>query len=251
MGDLFDEHSGAVFSDDKKYRYRLWRIWDEQLPKAMCIGLNPSNADADNNDPTITNLIYMLQILGYGGFYMMNLFAFISSKPEDLLTCDDPLGDNDKHLDEVEKLCDKVIVCWGAFKSGTERIKQVLPKYPQALCFGINANGTPFHPLAMMYKGFVKNPKLTSYSKYLAETEIQKQFILYVRDLIQYWKNDQEKDHEEKLNSFAFSLLAAIDGEAVGLPGFAMVPLTDEPMVFECDISGSLHDLLFDYKKIK
>ncbi len=172
MGNLFDEHSGAVFSDDNKYRYRLWRKWDEALPMAMCIGLNPSNADADKNDPTITNLIKMLQLLGYGGFYMMNLFAFISSKPEDLLTCTDPLGENDAHLQEVEKLCKDVIVCWGSFKIAAGRIEKVLPMYPEALCFGVNADGTPFHPMAMMYKGLVKTPELVKYKQ--TKTVLQK-----------------------------------------------------------------------------
>jgi|SRR6185503_20173919 len=161
---LFDNNYGAEFSKCGKYRYKLWRIWNDELPKAMCIGLNPSNANATKNDPTINYLIKMLSILGYGGFYMMNLFAWISSKPEQLLMCDDPLGDNNKKLDEVELLCDDVIVCWGNFKQAQQRIKEVLPNYPFAKCFGINSNGTPYHPLALMYNGTSKNPKLIQYN---------------------------------------------------------------------------------------
>lgn len=147
---IFGLNSGAEFSECGKYRYKLWRIWDEEKPLAMCIGLNPSTANANKNDTTIQYLIKMLTILGYGGFYMTNLFAIISSKPEVLLTCHDPLGENDVKLWEARLLCDDVIVCWGNFKQAQERIKTVLPRYPDALCFGINANGTPFHPLAMM-----------------------------------------------------------------------------------------------------
>lgn len=166
--DLFGENTqGADFSPCGKYRYTLWRIWDESKPKAMCIGLNPSTANAIKPDPTITNLIKMLRILGYGGFYMTNLFAWISSKPEDLLTCDDPLGNNENILDEVEKICDDVIVCWGNFKEANERINQVLPRFPNALCFGLNQNGTPAHPLAMMYQGKTNTPKLTKYLHWL------------------------------------------------------------------------------------
>lgn len=160
--DLFG-NTGAVFSDDGKYRYKLWRIWDESKPKAMCIGLNPSTANQDTNDPTITNLIKMLKILGYGGVYMTNLFAWVSSKPEDLLTCDDPLGNNDNHLEEVSQICDVVIVAWGSFKEADDRIKQVLPLFPEALCFGVNKNGTPAHPLAMMYQGKTNSPQLSKY----------------------------------------------------------------------------------------
>jgi hypothetical protein len=44
----------AKFSACRKYRYALWRTWDESKPSAMIIGLNPSTADENENDPTIT-----------------------------------------------------------------------------------------------------------------------------------------------------------------------------------------------------
>ena len=44
----------AKFSACRKYRYALWRNWDESKPSAMIIGLNPSTADENENDPTIT-----------------------------------------------------------------------------------------------------------------------------------------------------------------------------------------------------
>lgn len=157
--------SGAEFSQCGKYRYKLWRIWDNALPLSMCIGLNPSKANVNKNDATINNLISILSKLGYGGFYMMNLFAWISSKPDDLLSCPDPLGENESKLKEVELMCQDVIVCWGNFKQAQQRIKEVLPNYPQAKCFGINKNGTPFHPRALTYiKGALKAPELHSYS---------------------------------------------------------------------------------------
>lgn len=157
------EDNGAEFSECGKYRYKLWRIWDSKLPLAMCVGLNPSTANARKDDPTIGVLKRMLKKLGYGGFYMMNLYAFISSKPADLLTCSDPLGDNESKLREVELLCNDVIACWGNFKQATDRITQVYPNYPNCKCFGINKNGTPFHPLAMMYNGTQNIPQLIKF----------------------------------------------------------------------------------------
>jgi hypothetical protein len=162
---LFDNNSGAEFSKCGNYRYKLWRIWDGSKPLAMCIGLNPSTANANKNDQTISYLIKMLTILGYGGFYMMNLFAIISSKPDVLLTHPDPIGDNDEHLDEVREICEDVIFCWGNFKQAEGRIKVVAPRFPNALCFGTTANGKPFHPLAMMPRNGrdPNNPKLSPY----------------------------------------------------------------------------------------
>lgn len=164
MKNLFDNNSGAEFSPCRKYRYKLWRIWDPGLPKAMCIGLNPSTANADTNDATIRNLIGILTKLGYGGFYMMNLFAWISSDPDDLITCSDPLGDNANKLKEVEALCNDVILCWGNFPQASYRRKEVAENYPDAKCFGFNKNGTPFHPRALTYiKGALEAPKLFLY----------------------------------------------------------------------------------------
>jgi hypothetical protein len=154
------EDNGAEFSECGKYRYKLWRIWDRALPIAMCIGLNPSTANAEKPDPTIGILKRMLTKLGYGGFYMVNLFAWISSDPDELLTCPNPIGDNEQKLKEVEVLCDDIIACWGAFKQATDRANMVYANYPNSKCFGINKGGTPFHPLAMMYNGTQHNPQL-------------------------------------------------------------------------------------------
>ena len=162
--DLFGKNNnGAEFSNCNKYRYKLWRIWDESRPKAMCIGLNPSTASGANNDPTITHLSLMLKRLGFGGLYMTNLYAFITPNPKDLLVCPDPIGENDIILSNVRELCDEVIVCWGSFKMSKDRIDQVLPRFPNAKCLGVNNDGSPYHPLAMMYKGLTKRPKLIDY----------------------------------------------------------------------------------------
>lgn len=159
------EDNGVEFSPCNTYRYKLWRIWDKALPKAMCIGLNPSTASATKNDATIGILCRMLRKLGYGGFYMMNLFAFISSKPEKLLACDDPMGENKGKLKEVAELCDDVIFCWGAFSETYGVEDGIIEEYPNAKCFGVNAKGKPFHPLAMMYNGTQHSPKLIKYSE--------------------------------------------------------------------------------------
>jgi hypothetical protein len=157
--------AGAEFSECGKYRYKLWRVWDKSLPLAMCIGLNPSTANASKNDNTINILIRVLGKLGYGGFYMMNLFAWISSKPEDLLTCDDPLNGNDWHLAETARKCKDVIFCWGAFKEAAERIRFVESVFTDAKCFGFNQNGTPWHPRALSYKGLLNSPQLLYYNQ--------------------------------------------------------------------------------------
>jgi hypothetical protein len=162
MSILFETGKGADFSNDGKYRYRLWRIWDSGKPKAMCIGLNPSTANDEKNDNTINILIRVLTHLGFGGFYMMNCWAFITSKPE--LLQHNPMSDewNNNMLTVTASKCAEVIFCWGSFAVIAEkgRDRDLIEMFPNAKCFGHNANGSPYHPRALSYKGILNNPQL-------------------------------------------------------------------------------------------
>lgn len=157
---------GADFSECGKYRYRLWRIWDKSLPKAMVIGLNPSTANGDTDDQTIGNLRRILSKLGYGGFYMMNCWAYIATKPEFLKI--NPMSEawNNDLITITAVECQTIIFAWGNFKIIQEmgRDKELIEMFPNAKCFGFNKNGTPMHPLALMYNGTVKSPKLQPYN---------------------------------------------------------------------------------------
>ena len=146
---LFDIQidSGALFSDCRKYRYALWRIWDKSKPLVMFIGLNPSTANEATNDPTIESVERISRYNGYGGFYMMNLFGIISSDPKILKSVEDPIGDNMKHHDAVYSKCKSVVFAWGAFKEAEDISRQFEEKYPNALCIGQNKNRSPKHPL--------------------------------------------------------------------------------------------------------
>jgi hypothetical protein len=114
----------------------------------MCVGLNPSTADSDEDDPTIRNLTKLLSTIGYGGLYMVNLFALITPNPEQLRACPDPVRDNDKWIRIVHAHCKDVIFAWGSFRQAEYRVKQFTDMFPGALCFGKTAKGKPIHPLA-------------------------------------------------------------------------------------------------------
>lgn len=155
MNDLFDDN-GAFFSDDRKYRYALWRIWDKSKPLVMFIGLNPSTANENTDDPTIRRIIRFAHSWGYGGVYMMNLFALVTSHPEELKLCKDPLGDNNKWLDEISSKCTRIVFAWGAFPEAKQRaldiitsclLSSLLKDFPEVLALDINKDGSPKHPL--------------------------------------------------------------------------------------------------------
>ncbi len=160
---------GADFSNDGSCRYRLWRIWDEEKPKAMCIGLNPSTANGEKNDATISILIRMLAKLGYGGFYMMNCFAYITSNPK--LLKHNPASDewNNNMLTITASLCSDTIFAWGGFKviKDTGRDNELIEMFPFAKCFDKSKDGSPIHPLAMQERNGrnPNNPTLIYYER--------------------------------------------------------------------------------------
>ena len=138
---------GAVFSDNRKYRYSLRRIWDRNKPMIMFIGLNPSTANETTDDPTIRRVIRFAKDWGYGGVYMTNLFGIISSNPKILKTDNNPIGENDIWLGNISKLCTEIVFAWGNFEEAIERGKEVTKMFPNAKVLGKNKNGSPKHPL--------------------------------------------------------------------------------------------------------
>ena len=91
--------SEAILSVDRKYRYVLTRTWDETLPNIMFVGLNFSTADETTDDPTIRRCINFAKSWGYGGLYMVNLFAYRSTNPNNIRIVDNPIGDdNDSYI---------------------------------------------------------------------------------------------------------------------------------------------------------
>ena len=138
----------AILSKDRKYRYVLSRIWNDSEPMIMFIGLNPSTADEKEDDPTIRKCIDFAKNWGYGGFYMLNLFAFRATHPEDMFKENEPIGkDNDKYIKEYSKKCDKVMCVWGNNGVYKNRSKEVLEMLDNAYYLKLNQTGEPAHPL--------------------------------------------------------------------------------------------------------
>ena len=73
----------AKLSDCGTYRYELRRWWGTGAPVAWLM-LNPSTADAKQDDPTLRRIIGFSYRWGYGGLIVVNLYPFRASKPADL-----------------------------------------------------------------------------------------------------------------------------------------------------------------------
>jgi len=138
----------AKLSACRKYRYALWRTWDESKPFAMFIGLNPSTADETEDDPTIKRCINFAKSWGYGGLCMANLFAYRATDPNVMFSAQDPVGpENDIWLKSLAKDAGILIAAWGNDGAHLDRSKQALAILPPLHCLKLNKSGEPAHPL--------------------------------------------------------------------------------------------------------
>lgn len=145
-----DAYSGAIISKCGNYRYALWRTWELRKKYALFIGLNPSTADAEKDDPTIRRCIQFARSWGFGGINMLNLFAYRSTNPKVLKTVTDPIGqENDATLKKHFEKAGITIVCWGVRGGLMGRDEEVVRLLGGAnlSCLGTTFEEYPCHPL--------------------------------------------------------------------------------------------------------
>ena len=152
----------------EKHRHVLARCWNETAPAAICIGLNPSTADIQKEDPTTRKIIKILDYNGYGSFAIVNLFHNISPDPSLI---------NEEDFDDVYLRGlnayfpdSDIIYMWGAkeelYAWRTEMIKDICyTRGGDILCFGKTKKGYPKHPLYLSNK--------TKLEKYESNQDVQ------------------------------------------------------------------------------
>ncbi len=141
---------GAQFSNDRNYRYALWRTWKPGDGHVLFIGLNPSTADEKEDDPTIRRCIGFAKDSGYGGMNMVNLFAYRATNPREMMKAESPIGPKNNHY--LQMYFDPIgfnIACWGIWGVYLNRGQQVRDMLGDEClhCFGLTKNGEPRHPL--------------------------------------------------------------------------------------------------------
>lgn len=143
----------AEISDDGRYLYSLTREWGDG-PTLLFVMLNPSTADARQDDATIRRCIRLAHAHRFPRLVVVNLFAFRATEPEDLVRAGFPVGpDNHPAIDLHASMADAICVAWGASAAHpavAERISQVVPmlrrRHPLR-CLGTTRSGHPRHPL--------------------------------------------------------------------------------------------------------
>jgi hypothetical protein len=146
---------GARLSACGTYRYSLTREWSRGLSRRLIvIGLNPSTADAELDDPTIRRCVSFATREGCGGLLMLNLFAFRATNPAELANAADPIGpDNDHEIQNTFWTYDvdrgTYLAAWGAHAMAVERARDLMLLWeaPRLFCLGKTKEGHPRHPL--------------------------------------------------------------------------------------------------------
>ena len=155
---------------DSEYRYLLTRDWSggaHCCRGLMFIMLNPSTADATQDDPTIRRCMNLARRDGYAGISVVNLFAYRATNPQDLQRVIYQYGigkaigpHNYYNISTLFKLLNRgeanfdVVCAWGAnelcgaLKQAVNELYAYMPldkALPQ--CYGLSKAGWPRHPL--------------------------------------------------------------------------------------------------------
>jgi hypothetical protein len=139
---------GAEISVCGNYRYALRRGWNGGLPPILFIGLNPSTADAELDDPTLRRCRSFAQSWGYGTVVMANLFAYRATNPRVLRQVLDPMGpDNDHWLARLRDETEIAVAAWGQHGDLHGRGQLVAERLGKLYCLGRTRTGAPRHPL--------------------------------------------------------------------------------------------------------
>jgi len=139
----------ASFSRNRRFRYTLGRAWADG-PVLTWVLLNPSTADAYDDDPTIRRCIEFSRSWGFGGLCVVNLFALRSPVPAALTHADDLQGPGgEQHLRAALREADAVVAAWGnvhpRLASRVDAVASLLPA--GTWCLGLTTRGAPRHPL--------------------------------------------------------------------------------------------------------
>ena len=141
----------AVISECGRYRYRLWRgpEGEPEGSAAVFLMLNPSTADADQDDATIRRCRAFARTWRCYGLCVVNLYALRSTSP-DAVKAADAVGElNDEFIRGACRSQD-VICAWGNH-GRPDRVAEVLELLKsvraRTFCLGVNKNGSPKHPL--------------------------------------------------------------------------------------------------------
>ncbi len=162
LGLLVDgaEESWAAFSKDRRYRYLLARTWDWSVERPLMlmlfIMLNPSTADAVDDDATIRRCIGFARRERCGGILVANLFAWRETQAKRLLLAADPVGEQNVEVLRLalgSPIVSRIVCAWGALSpkliARSDATRRIAMSTRPSWCLGKTRSGQPRHPVRL------------------------------------------------------------------------------------------------------
>lgn len=138
----------AVISPCGRYRYRLGRRWAPGNA-VLWIMLNPSTANAYEDDATIRRCVAYSTAWGYGAILVGNVFPYRATDPRELTGADRDGVGNWLHIRQMSLEASLIVCAWGANPlcvHSRENVVRCVHDRP-IRCLGLSPTGAPFHPL--------------------------------------------------------------------------------------------------------
>lgn len=149
----------AFLSPCERYRYELTRELGGER-EAVFVMLNPSTADAEQDDPTIRRCVDFARQWKCTRLRVVNLFAWRATDPRALVGVADPVGpENDATIFRAARSAAMsggvLVLAWGAERGKVRgsliadrarAVRAALPMF-RAHTLGATSDGSPRHPL--------------------------------------------------------------------------------------------------------
>jgi len=151
----------AELSQCKTYRYTLERGYRTAGKTYAFFGVNPSTADAFQEDATTRKWRGFVERWDGAGYVAGNAFAHRATDVRELAAAADPVGPhNDWWLDRIMERADVLVPCWGSAAKLPRvlrpRLDVVLGRLrlmgKPVMCLGRTNDGQPKHPLMLSYQ---------------------------------------------------------------------------------------------------
>lgn len=151
------------FPGDGSFRYWLLRRWGDG-PHALWVLANPSTADGETDDATITEVCrFTHEVAGCKAAVVVNLYAKRATKPTALKGSENLVGESDLEFTGAVENPAVIIVGWGQclvnvigrdqFAQRVDDVEEMLAKLGDIYALGRNEPrtrsglATPWHPL--------------------------------------------------------------------------------------------------------
>ncbi len=147
--------AGATLSPCGKYRYTLFRKFKNTGKKILFVGVNPSTANATDDDATVRRWISFAKREDCAEMWVGNISPFRATNPGELSKPESYVPPsiqmvNTEALHQMANDADMIVACWGnniSLIMGAHYDVERFINGREVLCFGLTASKHPKHPL--------------------------------------------------------------------------------------------------------